>query len=383
MEKRTLPSGGSIEAEVFSRWGDRIDCGPGVTIRAHTVSLGDDVRIGTEDDEFAFQFPGGTRVDVDTLTLGDRVRIGRQVRMRGGNFRIERDSRIGNNTRVIVTKCLSLGIHSSVNDNCEISGVDIAIGRDLWMLPTAKIGGGSAFDAASSLRAGDWLHLGMHSLVNTARPVVLGHEVGIGTGTGLYTHGAYPSALDGKPAGFGPITVGDRVWIPGAIVNPGVTIGDDAIVGVGSVVTRSIPAGAMAGGVPAKTIRENAYPRTLSGEERIRFIQEWMLAMLQSLGPEAEASYSAHEDVVEGCMEEAVLQYRPSRGRTSPESGRAITLADEDGEAPMPGQTIINLTGKTVRGVADEKSERVLNQLRRYGIRFRYEAVNGIYRPWE
>ncbi|WP_417829788.1 sugar O-acetyltransferase [Thalassospira sp.] len=52
-----------------------------------------------------------------------------------------------------------------------------------------------------------------------------------------------------------PVTIGENVWIGGAaIILPGVTIGDEAIVGAGSVVTRDVPAGATVVGNPAKPI---------------------------------------------------------------------------------------------------------------------------------
>ena len=50
-----------------------------------------------------------------------------------------------------------------------------------------------------------------------------------------------------------PVRIGDGVWIGGgAILLPGVTIGDHAVIGAGSVVTESIPAGAVACGNPCK-----------------------------------------------------------------------------------------------------------------------------------
>ncbi|WP_028063703.1 sugar O-acetyltransferase [Solirubrobacter soli] len=54
-----------------------------------------------------------------------------------------------------------------------------------------------------------------------------------------------------------PIVVGDNVWLSsGVLLCPGVTIGDDTVVGAGAVVTRDLPAGVVAMGVPARVVRE-------------------------------------------------------------------------------------------------------------------------------
>lgn len=53
-----------------------------------------------------------------------------------------------------------------------------------------------------------------------------------------------------------PVTVGKNVWIGGgAILCPGVTVGDDSIIGAGSVVTRDIPAGVVAVGNPCRVLK--------------------------------------------------------------------------------------------------------------------------------
>jgi maltose O-acetyltransferase len=52
------------------------------------------------------------------------------------------------------------------------------------------------------------------------------------------------------------VNIGNNVWIGShAIILPGITIGDNAIVGAGALVNKDVPAGAVVGGVPAKIIR--------------------------------------------------------------------------------------------------------------------------------
>ena len=53
-----------------------------------------------------------------------------------------------------------------------------------------------------------------------------------------------------------PVEIGNNVWLGSRVmVLRGVTIGDNSVVGAGSVVTRSIPANSVAAGVPARVIR--------------------------------------------------------------------------------------------------------------------------------
>ncbi len=56
---------------------------------------------------------------------------------------------------------------------------------------------------------------------------------------------------------FRPVVIGKRVWIGANVtILPGVTIGDLAVIGAGSVVTKDIPAGCVAAGVPARVIKQ-------------------------------------------------------------------------------------------------------------------------------
>ena len=54
-----------------------------------------------------------------------------------------------------------------------------------------------------------------------------------------------------------PVSIGSDVWVGGgAMILPGVTIGDKTVIGAGSVVTKDIPSGVVAAGNPCRIIRE-------------------------------------------------------------------------------------------------------------------------------
>jgi maltose O-acetyltransferase len=62
--------------------------------------------------------------------------------------------------------------------------------------------------------------------------------------------------VSGRELGF-PISIGSRVWLGGgAIVCPGVTIGDDVVVGSGAVVVKDLPDRVVAVGNPARIVRQ-------------------------------------------------------------------------------------------------------------------------------
>lgn len=58
------------------------------------------------------------------------------------------------------------------------------------------------------------------------------------------------------PPDTAPITIGENVWLGArVVVLPGVTIGDDSVIGIGSIVTEDVPPRSVAVGVPAKVVR--------------------------------------------------------------------------------------------------------------------------------
>ena len=89
--------------------------------------------------------------------------------------------------------------------------------------------------------------------------VEFGNDVFIGPNCGFYTSG-HPLDYEKRNKGLEyakPIKVGNNVWIGGNVcVMPGVTIGDNVVIGAGSVVTKDIPSNVVAVGNPCKVLRK-------------------------------------------------------------------------------------------------------------------------------
>jgi hypothetical protein len=235
-----------------------------------------------------------------------------------------------------------------------------------------RVGGGSCFEVQSELVIGYWCHLGMRAFVNTARKVTIGNEVGIGTGSTVFTHGAYQSALDGYPVSFAPVEIGDNCWIPGAVVNPGVKIGRGAVIGVGSVVTKDIPAGSLAAGVPCRVIKENVFPRPLPADERRAFLA----GFLESAAPVLAdlTGTQAVFDESEMCV--TLYGLGTARGHIAADAERLVVQQEQGGE------TCFNLTERTMAGPANPVTEKLRDLLRRHGVRFFAEVREGEYHDW-
>jgi acetyltransferase-like isoleucine patch superfamily enzyme len=110
------------------------------------------------------------------------------------------------------------------------------------------------------------LELGDDVGINHGVEIEAWHEVRIGNNTML---APYVSVIDhdrhevqpGTPMYRGPVVIGNNVWLcRNVCVMPGVTIGDGSVIGANSVVTKDIPAGVFAAGLPAKVIRQLELP---------------------------------------------------------------------------------------------------------------------------
>jgi maltose O-acetyltransferase len=110
-------------------------------------------------------------------------------------------------------------------------------------------------DYGFNIRLGTGVFLNFNCVVLDVVEVVIGDATQIGPAVQIYT-ADHPRDAEVRDSGleFGTrIEIGRNVWIGGgAIILPGITIGDHAIIGAGSVVTRNVPVGATVMGNPAR-----------------------------------------------------------------------------------------------------------------------------------
>ncbi|MCD5533301.1 sugar O-acetyltransferase [Lactobacillus delbrueckii] len=114
-------------------------------------------------------------------------------------------------------------------------------------------------DYGWNIKVGNNFYANHNLTVLDAGGVTFGDNVFIGPDCGFYTSG-HPLDAERRNTGLEyayPITVGNNVWIGGGVrVVPGISIGDNSVIGAGSVVVKDIPANCVAAGNPCRVIRE-------------------------------------------------------------------------------------------------------------------------------
>ena len=109
-----------------------------------------------------------------------------------------------------------------------------------------------------NISLGDQVYLNAGCVILDTAPVTIGSRSMLGPGVHIYC-AEHDHDPERRAAGWEiakPVTLGADVWIGGgAILLPGVSIGDGAIVGAGSIVTRDVAAGQTVVGNPARARR--------------------------------------------------------------------------------------------------------------------------------
>ncbi len=114
-------------------------------------------------------------------------------------------------------------------------------------------------NAVGDVTIGDYTRIGIHCTV--IGPVCIGSHVNLAQGitvTALnHNFGDAARRIDEQGVSTKPVVIGDDVWIgANAVILPGVTIGSHCVIAAGAVVTKDVPDYTLAGGVPAKIIKD-------------------------------------------------------------------------------------------------------------------------------
>ncbi len=114
-------------------------------------------------------------------------------------------------------------------------------------------------DYGYNIELGENFYSNHNLVILDCAKVIFGDNVFVGPNCSFYTAG-HP--VDAKQRNEGleyahPITVGNNVWLGGnVVVLPGISIGNNSIIGAGSIVTKDIPDNVIAVGNPCKVVRE-------------------------------------------------------------------------------------------------------------------------------
>jgi len=165
-----------------------------------------------------------------------------------------------NKGRIVAQPSLWVGIASNkVGLDYGAKG-QLRIGKDALL----ETGRNVRIARASTLFVNSYLKIGENTYIQPHANILANFGIDIGSGCAISWN---CQILDddmhtlvtqsGKSNTGNPIRIGNNVWIgANCIILKGVTIGDGAVIAAGSVVAKDIPPRCLAGGVPAKIIRE-------------------------------------------------------------------------------------------------------------------------------
>ena len=250
----------------------------------------------------------------------------------------------------VIIECdnFSLGKNSIIRDNCIIKCTNFKAGEGLFMAEGVEIGRGGCFGPNSNVYIGNNVGIFERTIINPSEEIHIGNNVGIGAEVMIWTHGAWLDVMQGFPADFGPVHIGDDVWLPArSVVLPNVTIGENTVIGIGSIINRNLPKGCFAAGSPCKVIKENCYPKELNKKEKEAIVDNILQDWKQLL---------KHKGILDPSVD-----YN--------EESNSITLTQFNYNSAPNDITIFNLENKTMEGFNNNISEDLRDYLRRRGIK--------------
>ena len=152
--------------------------------------------------------------------------------------------------RLNVTEYYTDNMQNVMNELCPNSASDIHLEPPFYC------------DYGENIFAEEGVFINFGAVILDGAPVRVGRKTLIAPGVHIYT-ARHPVEIKDRRVweDCAPVTIGEECWIGGQVtICPGVTIGDRAVIGAGSVVTKDIPADTLAVGNPARIVRKINLP---------------------------------------------------------------------------------------------------------------------------
>lgn len=195
----------------------------------------------------------------------------KNIKIIANQINIGTNVQFGNNIDVSVRGNFELGNFSRLGSDTNIRANNVKFGNHLFNSSGLRIGGGGRQHPNANFEIGDRCTI-HNNFINACETVVIGNDVGLSPDTSILTHGYWLSVLEGYPASFSGVKIGDGVIVGyRSLLMMGVSIADYCVIGANSVVTKSILKKGIYAGNPARFIKD-IVPLTL--EERIKKTNE-------------------------------------------------------------------------------------------------------------
>lgn len=274
------------------------------------------------------------------LKRGNNVVIAEDVQIKAKNIVLGDNVIIRKGVKINCLEDFTLGEYSILDEGVSISCNNFTAGKWLYTCKGFEVGRGGCFNKESNVHIGDHVGIFENVIINPNSEVYIGDNTGIGCEVMIWTHGAWLNPLEGYPKDFGPVKIGSNVWLPArCVVLPNVSIGDNTVIGINSLINKNIPSGVLAAGIPAKVIKENMYPKQLSQQEKNSIIENILTEWKNRI------------------ISKGIRNFYVSNNNS------IVSLAFED------DITQFNLDKKTVEGGSNALSEDLRDFMRRNGIK--------------
>ena len=127
-----------------------------------------------------------------------------------------------------------------------------SVGERVWISAVVSS------EKGGHVTVGDDEYINFGCIILDCAEVTIGSHCLLGPNIGIYpvNHAIDPAERAAGGCQGKPVHIGENVWLGGDVkITAGVTIGDNSIIGTGSVVTRNIPANVIAAGNPCRVLR--------------------------------------------------------------------------------------------------------------------------------